>query len=328
MEGLSRSQPKTWVALRLRRSLCLCVLESSVFCVFCVFWRGCSGSGLGALALVAPGPGCSDVLALWLPGCPHPLTHQTPITCRHDGGPVPWCGVGRLMTVRPCCRWCSESERQPPLTWVPGWAPRTQAAPYPGRPVPRPPKNPPGPQEVWRARADHGRIACSCQPFHFWAVAHLGMTLPQPCPSETGQDRPCLRPRMGLFSIHRRLPAFQPSLLASSVMVTRAYYRNRNGSGQPNPTSLRSPVPLCHKLPQARMHPSAAPVAAPAVINCFRAGRSGRPPRHQRPAYSGSAASTTPTGPCPNDSARWRAGRVEMASKPERCIGHRGAKMG
>lgn len=49
MEGLSRSQPKTWGALRLRMSLCLCVLESSVFCVFCVFWRGCSGPGLGAL---------------------------------------------------------------------------------------------------------------------------------------------------------------------------------------------------------------------------------------------------------------------------------------
>lgn len=42
--------------------------------------------------------------------------------------------LGVEQTVRPCsrwCRWCSESERQPPLRgYLGSWA----GAPYPGRP--------------------------------------------------------------------------------------------------------------------------------------------------------------------------------------------------
>lgn len=283
-------------------SLCLRVLESR-----CSACSACSGVDVLVLVLWPrlPRPwrpalvlGCSGALAAWLPTSPHPH----PITCRHDGGPVPWCGAD-CQTVQQVVQVVQRERTPTPLTWVPGLLGR--------RPVPRPPKHP---QEVWRARADHGRIACSCQPFHFWAVTHLGMTLPQPCPSETGQDRPCLRPRMGLFSIHRRLPAFQPSLLASSVMATRAYYRNRNGSGQPNPTS-HSRMPLCHKLTCTRPpHPSPHP------LSLAVSGLDALDDPH--------GISTTPTGPCPNDSARWRAGRVEMASKPECCIGHRGAEMG
>lgn len=163
-----------------------------------------------------------------LPGLPtRPLTF-TPITCRHDGAQVSWCGVDRAAGG------AARANAQPPVPPT-TWAPHTWAAQ--------------APQEVWRARADHGRIACSCQPFHFWAVAHLGMTLPQPCPSETGQDRPCLRPRMGLFSIHRRLPAFQPSLLASSVMVTRAY----TGTGMAAVSqSYLPPRPCARKLARTR----------------------------------------------------------------------------
>lgn len=80
-----------------------------------------------------------------------------------------------------------------------------------------------------------------------------------------------------------------------------------------------------HKLTRSRPpHPSPHPLS----LTVSGQGRSGRPPRPQRPVHPGSASSTTPTDAYPNDSARWRDGRVEMASKPEYCIGHRGAEMG
>lgn len=81
-------------ALRLRMSLCACVLESKRPGVLVwVLRSGCSG----CLAAQLPSPGPLN------PPPPSPHADMT-------GGPVPcvWSGVPRL-----CSRWCSESERQP-----------------------------------------------------------------------------------------------------------------------------------------------------------------------------------------------------------------------
>jgi hypothetical protein len=170
-------------------------------------------SGLGAWVLCSQMPQPASLPARCCgPGA------STPITCRqtdrqrrntaYDDG-AGW--------------WCSESEPSTPIGAR--WAARAT------------------PRRAW-ARADHGRIACSCQPFHFWAVTHFGHDSPSALPlqKQVKIARVCV-PEMGQFSIHRRLPAFQPS----SVMVTRACTGTGMGSGQPNPTRsqhTRLPHPL------------------------------------------------------------------------------------
>lgn len=118
---------------------------------------------------------------------------------------------------------------------------------------------------------------------------------------------------MGLFSIHRRLPAFQPSLLALFGHGDLSLYRNRNGSGQPNPTVVHIPpcMALCHKPTSSQASRSPHPFAAPAVIKPFPArALSTTPTALGASLFWASRLDDSDRRACSNDSNLWHVGQL------------------